>query len=493
MNRRPMSLLLTAYLAVPCTVRAQSERATPVPDSAPSLAAEQIQQLSAQVQGVEQRLQDSEKELAALKARLAELQSSLGTPASGASTQPSPATPAAADSAEMAAVQASQIATLNQTKVETSSKFPLTVTGMVLLTAGVNSTGVDSPADPTASLGGPGSTALSLRQTILGLDANGPHLAGARSSADLRVDFFGQSAVGGYPSGGGLLRLRTAHAALDWEHAQLFFSFDRTLLNPNTPASLVQVAEPGLAWSGNLWNWMPQLGVATHFGQRRVLVMEGAWVAPPDAPYPAPPYASSRSEPATLGESSRIPGGEARIAFESGDPARGLRVGVGGYLAPHKLPGVGSFTSWAGTLDIRTPLGRYADFTGSLYRGAGLGGLGAGGYKDWVSETDGTTVYLHAPEDVGGWAQAAIHLGSRLDWNNAFGMDNVFSGQLRSYSVNTAGYGNIARNRTVTSNLIWVPRPYLPFSFEYRRLYTAPVIGPLWNTNVFALGAGYRF
>lgn len=165
-------------------------------------------------------------------------------------------------------------------------------------------------------------------------------------------------------------------------------------------------------------------------GQRRVLVVEGAWVSPPDAPYPAPPYTSTRSDPATLAESGRIPSGEARIGYESGDPLRGLRVGIGGYVSHHKLPGVGSFNSWAATLDLRAPMGHRVDFKFSLYRGAGLGGLGgAGGYKDWVLYTEGAQTYLHAPEDVGGWAQLAIHLNRTLDWNNAFGMDNVFAGR----------------------------------------------------------------
>ena len=264
-------------------------------------------------------------------------------------------------------------------------------------------------------------------------------------------------------------------------------------LIPTPPASLVQVAEPALAWSGNLWNWMPQLGVSSRFGHTRALVLQGAWVSPPDAPYPVPPYTNSQSGSATLAEASRIPGGEARIAFESGDPLRGLRIGVGGYFSPHTLPGIDSFDSWAATLDLRMPLGRRADFTANFYRGAGLGGLGAGGYKDAVSESTGGMTYAHAPEDTGGWTQATLHLGSTLDWNNAFGMDNVFAGQLRPYTVSTAGYTSVARNRTVSSNLIWSPRPYLPFSFEYRRLFTTPVTGPVWNANIFGIGAGYRF
>ena len=460
-----------------------------------TVTAEQIRQLALEVNAAEQRLQSSESELAALKARLAALEAALPpVPPSAAISVTPQATPSTTDeSTDALAAQTSQISTLHQIKVESSSKFPLRVNGLVLLTTALNSSGVDAPVDATASLGGPGSTALALRQTILGFDADGPHLAGAHSSADLRIDFYGASAAASYPSVGGLLRLRTAHAALDWPHTQLFFSFDRTLLNPNAPASLVQVAAPGLAWSGNLWSWMPQLGVTSKFGQTNRLVLQAALVSPPDAPYPVPATTSSRTEPATLAESSRLPGGEARVSYERGDSLRGVKIGVGGYVSAHTIPGVGSFNSWAATIDLRVPVSRRVDLSGSFYRGAGLGGLGAGGYKDWVSRTQNGMVDLHAPDDLGGWTQLAIHLRGTLDWNSSFGMDNVFAGQLRSYTIGSSGYGSLARNRTVVSNLIWSPRPYLPFSFEYRRLYTAPIIGPLWNTDVFALGAGYRF
>jgi len=487
MPRVQTIVLLTGFLSLtPCALIGQSE---------PSVQAnaEGIRQLSDEVHAAEQRLQASEKELADLKTRLAALESTLAAGASPANDAERPVAPPPADLADTVSMQATQIATLDQTKVESSSKFPVKVSGIALMTASINSTGVDSPIDPTAALGGPGNTSLSLRQTVLGLDAEGPHLAGARSSADLRVDFYGAAAAGSYGSAGGLLRFRTAHAALDWQHLQLFFSFDRTLLNPNTPSSLVQMAEPGLSWSGNLWTWMPQLGASARFGQHHSLVLQGAWVSPPDAPYPAIPYTSSRSVLATLTEASRSLGAEGRIGFESGDPARGLRVGVGGYFAPHTLPNVGGFDSWAATMDVRIPLGTRADFTANAYRGAGLGGLGGGGYKDFVTDTEGTQVYLRAPEDTGGWTQLALHLRPTLDWNNSFGMDNVFGHDLRAYAPSRSGYGSIARNRTVTSNIIWSPRPYLPFSFEYRRIYTAPVIGPLWNTNVFAFAAGYRF
>jgi hypothetical protein len=276
-------LLAILFSATSRAVYAQSPAVAP----AQPVSEDEVRQLALQVQAAERRLQDSEKELADLKTRLAVLESAIASSAA-TSTTAAQVAPTASDNAETLSMQSSQIGTLDQVKVESSSKFPVKLSGMVLLTASVNSTGVDSPVDPTTSLGGPGSTSLSLRQTVLGLDAEGPHLAGARSSADLRIDFYGGTATNTYGSAGGLVRLRTAHAALDWQHAQLFFAFDRTLLNPNTPTSLVQVAQPGLSWSGNLWNWMPQLGGSFRMGERHTLIVQGAWVSPPDAPSPTP-------------------------------------------------------------------------------------------------------------------------------------------------------------------------------------------------------------
>jgi len=58
---------------------------------------------------------------------------------------------------------------------------------------------------PEANLGivpGAGGTGASVRQTIMGLDMRGPHLFGARSHGDLRVDFDGSApATNGYAGG----------------------------------------------------------------------------------------------------------------------------------------------------------------------------------------------------------------------------------------------------------------------------------------------------
>ncbi|MGH9595473.1 MAG: hypothetical protein ACRD3K_01630, partial [Edaphobacter sp.] len=147
--------------------------------------------------------------------------SNVSTPSSSSSNN-TPETTAAEiqDLHERQAIQESQIATHEQTKVESESKYPVKVTGLLLLNGFVNTRAVDMPSTPTLAVRGPGSTGASVRQTVLGINADGPHLFGGHSYADLRVDFDGTPANGGatglytgyYSGGATLLRLRTAHA-----------------------------------------------------------------------------------------------------------------------------------------------------------------------------------------------------------------------------------------------------------------------------------------
>jgi hypothetical protein len=82
----------------------------------------------------------------------------------------------------------------------------------------------------------------------------------------------------------------------------------------------------------------------------------------------------------------------------------------------------------------------------------------------------------------------------RLEFNAAFGIDNVPAGQLRPYSgTANAIYQNLARNRTYTGNVIYSPSAYLLFSLEYRHLVSAPVTGKAEPADIIGIAAGYRF
>src|SRR6202167_4831806 len=164
-------------------------------------------------------LESSQQQIELLRRQVAELQEQLV----GTRQQPPQQTEEAVarlnadveNIRERQEVQQSQIATHEQDKVESASKFPVKLTGLILMNTFVNTAAVDVPASPTLATGGSGTTGISLSQTVLGLDARGPHLFGASSDADVRMDFFGgANQSGGYSQNGGLARVCTAHAEL---------------------------------------------------------------------------------------------------------------------------------------------------------------------------------------------------------------------------------------------------------------------------------------
>jgi hypothetical protein len=379
----------------------------------------------------------------------------------------------------------------------------------LLMNSFINTRAVDMAATPTLAQPGPGSTGASVRQTVFGFDARGPHLFGANSYADLRVDFNGtpQSSAGTstysgpYSSNASLLRLRTAHAGLQWEHTDAYFSLDHPIFNPDTPTSLTAIAEPALAWSGNLWTWNPQIGVRQDvpISSSRDIQLEAAFIDVGDAPLTLTATSgTSTGTPPSSAEQSRWPGAEAHLSLlRSGlNAENGNHFGLGGYFAPHHLSMGSGFDSWAGTLDTRLLLPAHLELTGSAYRGLALGGLGGGAFKDLEYRIDPETgaLYVHPLDDVGGWAQLKERINDRVELNGAFGMDDAFAGEVRRYSV-PAGtlYQNLSRNQTYTGNVIYRPSAYLLFSLEYRHLKSSPVLSPSAESNVIGLGAGFKF
>jgi hypothetical protein len=467
----------------------------------------QVQQLSQAVAQAQAQLEESQRQLNDMRLQLSALQAQL--------SQDAAATAAAAETKkqmdelrERQDIQQAEIATHEQSKVESESKYSIKLTGLLLFTGFVNAGGVDTSDTPTISESGAGSTGVSIRQSILGFDATGPHLNGAASFADARVDFDGNTQVsagnysGAYYGHPTLLRLRTAHAGLRWQNTELSFALDRPIISPDSPSSLTAVAVPALAWSGNLWQWNPQLSVShySQFGQNRFVQLQAALIDTQDTLMPALTTSvyTARSQYSSLSEQSRWPGLEARVAL-TGSPLaeHGSHFGVGGYFAPHLLPDGKRYDAWAASLDEQLQLPHRFEFTGSFYRGLGLGGLGGGAYKDFVyaPDPDRPGSYYYKPlDDIGGWAQIKKRVGERLEFNAAFGIDNAFAHELPRLPLPISySYSYLARNRSATASVIYSPSAYLLFSFEYRHLTTASTTGSPSNTNIMGLGAGYRF
>jgi uncharacterized coiled-coil protein SlyX len=492
------SALFAVALLLPSPVGALAQQNETISQAAT------LQHLSQALSRTEAEVDHLQAEIRDLKAQVNSLETQLAA-SSEVPAPPSTPAPASSEAAisdrldhvqEEQEVQAAEIATHEQAKVESASRLPVRIIGSILLNGFVNSRAVDTPSAPSLVVTGSGATGLSLRQTILGVDVRGPHVLGADTRADVAVDFFGQATQGGYGNSGGLLRLRTAHGVFDWGRTQAFVELDRPLLNPYSPTSLASSAVPPLAWSGDLWNWIPQLGL-THdlrLGEAHILRMQAAMLDVPDAPL----FSASSSVSAlnaSFAENSRYPALEARIGLQSTDEHRGLAIGVGGYFAPHKTTGGLHFDGWAATADLRWALPLRLELTGNVYRGQALGGLGGGAYKDYLFRASSAGGQAIGLDDVGGWFQMKERWTQRLESNAAFGVDNAFAGQLRSFASlpENAAYQQLARNRAFFTNIIFSPSAYVSLSTEYRRLMTSPISTPTLGANLFGVAAAFKF
>ena len=495
----------------------------------PADVPQQIQALTDSIARVQAQLEQSQAQLQELRSQLAAVQSQVsranapgaeaGSPAEAepgavARTSSRAESPGTAQRTTAAAVeelretqdvQGAQIAVHEQTKVESDSRYPVRISGMLLFNAYTNSGGVDTPADPTYSTSGKGTTGASVRQTLLGVSARGPHWLRAASAADLEVDFFanpGSSSTVGAPSVGydtspAVLRLRTAHATLDWAHTQAFFNLDRPLLSPDVPHSLSAVATPEFGWAGYLWRWNPQLGLRhdQQISESISLRLQAALLDVGDAPLTPPAYVSFAGPAASAAESSRVPATEARVALVGPKLDDGAHLGVGGYFSPHSTSDGRGFDAWAGTVDGRLPIAHHLALTGSAYRGLALGGLGAGVYKDYLYRTlSNGSVAFRPFSDVGGWAQLQARLNERVELNAGFGIDEGFAREIRPFTTPASGpYQSLSRNRAASANVIYSPSAYLLLSLEYRRLDSLLTNGMSSSTSVVGFAAGYRF
>ena len=464
-----------------------------------------VQRLTEALNEAQRQVDQSQRQLDQLRAQMADLRQQIAAANSNETESDVAKLSKAVDQIrEQQTLEESQIATHEQSKVESESKYPLKIRGLVLLTGFANTAEVDNPVSPSIALEGGGSTGASMRQTVLGFDAQGPHLFGARTHADLRVDFAGTSLSSGNTASsysGGLLRLRTAHADLNWEHTQAYFAMDHSLLSPNTPTSLIAVAIPALGWSGNLWTWNPQVGLTHDFplSNAQQFRLQAALI---DVMNPVQIYGGSSSTSAsistpTTAQMSRWPGAEGRLAILNGSDDSGMQFGVGGLFAPHRSIGGTRFNSWAGSLDYRISLSKRAQVSGAGYWGEALGGLGGGAFKDYVFGPDPLSPSgysfetLHA---IGGWTQVKARANEHLEFNAAIGTDQVPAYQLRPYAGGaTAYYLNLARNLTYTGNVIYSPSAYLMFSLEYRHLRSSPVNDYTASGDIIGIATGYRF
>ena len=325
--------------------------------------------------------------------RLAQLWSGRGAIRLAANESRSPSTSANASAAqastpleervqkleESTSLIGSKIDEQYQTKVESASKYRARLHGIVLMNAFRNVGGSDNldfpdyaepvpPGSPRATLG------ATLRQSEIGFEIFGPTIAGARTSADVQLDF-----AGGFPATGngvdfGIVRLQTASVRFDWEHTSVVAGQDSLFISPLSPTSFASLATPAFAFAGNLWGWTPQLRVEHRFSlsdQQTVTVQAGIldnldweypynsfyrWRRPEKCP-DSPPTRYARPGPVRYTSTLSASASPATMAARTG---------------------LGTVTS---TLGPEWRIGRFRfvprlALSGEFYRGRGIGGLG---------------------------------------------------------------------------------------------------------------------
>jgi peptidoglycan hydrolase CwlO-like protein len=386
-----------------------------------------------------------------------------------------------------------------QTKVETASKYRARLSGIVLMNAFRNvgaSDNLDLPdfAQPLAPGTSVATLGATLRQSEIGVEIFGPTVAGARTTANVQLDF-----AGGFPSTGngvnfGIVRLQTASLRMDWANTSIVAGQDSLFLSPLSPTSFASLATPAFAFAGNLWGWTPQLRVEhrLELADRQTITMQAGVLDNLDWEYPYDSFYRT----AQAGEQSGQPAAGLRTAWSHPVFDHPLTFGVGGYYGRQDWTWNRYVDAWAGMADWQVPLTRRATLSGEFYRGRGIGGLGAGMGRSIVyggNPNYGFTP-IHGLDSAGGWTQFKFQLTSKLELNAVVAEDDAFTANIRGFATDANNYAPIlGRNRGGLANIVFRPRSDLLFSAELRRLRTFPVYSDSSVTNQLNLSMGILF
>jgi hypothetical protein len=499
--------LLWIVLLAGTSFRAHAQTGSPVPNQAD--LGPRIQALTRSVEQMQGELEQARSEIQQLRDMLTQMVRSQSGPSAENSSQeraaPSPEpskieAPAAHIAEDDWQILNARVEEHEQVKVESASKYRLKLSGIALFNVFDTSGQVDNLDAPTVAVQQTyhtysGSIGASFRQSIVGLTGIGPTIFGARTNADLQLDFI-NAAAGPYGGvGSGLVGLRTARLQFDWTNFSIAGGLETPFFSPNSPTSYLSLAVPAFAAAGNLWNWTPEIRVERRFDftssefkvEAGLLDSTGYSVSGANVRVPTP------------GESSRQPVYAVRLSGNNRSEDHPISFGVSGIYGSVRFPDGEAVPTSGAIVDWRFPLVPKLQLSGAFFRGKGLDGFGGLALPPVQPQLYQQYLYLTAPmlagiPVLGGWSQLKFTLNSRSEFNAAGGIGARDAGRLRASSgLNPFLVSVPSSNRVFFFNYIFRPRSDLLFSAEYRRFHTSQILGGPNEAEQFGLAAGFLF
>lgn len=333
-----------------------------------------------------------------------------------------------------------------QKKVESSQRFPITLTGMLLFDSFYD-TGQPSyrPAVGGYSYAETENTAgATLRQSIIGFDFRGPSLpGGGQVNGFLSMDFYAQA------MSNDVFRIRRGVISFNWKRRSITVGQDKSIIAPLQPTSFARVGIPPLDGAGNLWLWRPQIRY-----EERIPVTAGTQLAlqlgvvQTDETYSVPTlpaYASiDQSRPAIQGRFE--------VRHQWSEQTR-VAAGVGFHSSSSHVLGQ-SIPSQVVSADLIFKPFQKLELSGTVFHGKNFSNIGGGPPGFSV-----TSQYVVIPiRGNGGWVQVALPVTSRLTFDFYAGRQLNDARDLTSYEV--------ARTLTYAGNVLYRISPNILLGLE---------------------------
>ncbi len=417
-----------------------------------------------------ERLDRLEQENRALREEMRSLRLELAAqrPATAPESSSAPLT-------ERVEVLESRTADLAQTKVETSSRFPLTITGMALFNAFYNTPNSGDAQYPTTASATPSAANAggTLRQSIIGLRFQGPgSFAGAKISGSIYTDFF----AGSDSSLNHLIRIRTATIQMEWKNTTLIAAQDKPLISIREPDSLAQVGVSPLTSAGNPWLWQPQIRVEQRFalGDSTGFRAQGALYQTSESRTNVPNDYTGTVAPSR-------PGWEGRFElWRNVSEGRRFELAPGFHISDSHVAGY-SIPSRIFSFDWRIRPTAKIDFTGLFFKGRNIAPLGALRQGYFFFNNDPRAVHT-----IGGWGELAWHPTSRLTFN-------AFTGQQDDRNSDLVVAGRIGKNLAYGANTMFRIAPNVILSFEGANIRTTYLGTGVRSVTHYDLALAYLF